>query len=78
MTGWVSIFISVGALLITGLFVSFFIGDHIIISGLKQEKKLSEKTELEVESEETTLKEVKSELKTIETKLDKIDKEVSK
>jgi len=33
------------------LFVSFFIGDRIILSGLKKEKKLAEKTEEEIKSE---------------------------
>jgi hypothetical protein len=35
-------------LLMSGLFVSVFIGDSILISGLKKEKKLTEKTEEEV------------------------------
>ena len=42
-------------MLLIGLFVSFFIGDHILISGLKQEKKLTEKTEKEVEDEESQI-----------------------
>jgi hypothetical protein len=32
----------------TGLFVSFFIGDSIILSGYKHQKKLTEKTEEEI------------------------------
>lgn len=39
---------SVALLLLTGLFVSIMIGDRIIISGLKNEKKVEEKTEEEV------------------------------
>ena len=39
-SGPVSLVISMAILLLTGLFVSVFIGDKIIISGLKQEKKL--------------------------------------
>lgn len=39
-------------LLGSGLFVSFFIGDRIILSGLRHEKKVEEKTESEVEQEE--------------------------
>ena len=38
MTGPVSLLLSVVILLITGLFVSFFIGDDIIIAGIKREK----------------------------------------
>src|SRR3989344_9228861 len=44
---FVSLLISIGLLLGTGLFVSFFIGDRIILSGLKHEKKVDEKTEEE-------------------------------
>ena len=40
---WTSIIISLILLLMTGLFVSFFIGHYIIFSGLKQEKKIEEK-----------------------------------
>jgi len=38
-------------LLLTGLLVSFFVGDSIILSGVTREKKLVEKTESEVRSE---------------------------
>ena len=49
-----SIVISLLILLLSGLFVSFFVGDAIIISGLKQDKKLIEKTEAEVDAEINT------------------------
>ena len=39
-------------LLVTGLFVSIFIGERIIISGIKNEKKATDKTEVEVGKEE--------------------------
>ncbi|MFA6430406.1 MAG: hypothetical protein WC229_02000 [Candidatus Paceibacterota bacterium] len=39
-------------LLLTGLFVATMIGDRIILSGLKHEKKVEEKTEVEVRQEE--------------------------
>jgi hypothetical protein len=39
-------------LLVTGLFVSTMIGDRIILSGLKNEKKIDEKTEVEIRQEE--------------------------
>ena len=44
---WTSI-----ALLMTGLFVSLTIGDRIILSGIKHEKKVEEKTEIEIKGEE--------------------------
>ena len=51
MTGWVSLIVSIVILLMTGLFVSFFIGDNIIITGIRKEKKLIDKTEEEIEIE---------------------------
>ncbi len=69
LSGPNSLILSVLVLLVTGLFVSFFIGERIIISGLKQEKKLFEKTEEEV-------KEEAGELTKIEEKLDEIERDI--
>lgn len=60
---YVTLIISVCVLLATGLFVSFFVGDTILISGIKKEKKLIEKTEEEVDEEVGFLKKVDEELK---------------
>ena len=50
-----SIIVGIILLLATGLLVSFFIGDNIILSGHKREKKLAERTESEVlKTAETT------------------------
>ncbi len=51
MTSIVSIASGSILLLATGLLVSVFIGDQVIISGLRGEKKVTEKTEVEVEYE---------------------------
>lgn len=56
-------------LLLTGVFVSAFIGSQLIITGLKGEKKLTEKTEEEVKTES-------GELRRVESKLSKIEKEI--
>lgn len=56
-------------LLATGLMVSFFIGDTILISGLKREKKIADKTEVEIRAES-------EELTTIEHELQKIEQDV--
>lgn len=56
-------------LLMTGVFVSAFIGNRLIISGLKGEKKLEEKTVIEIQAEEETLNKIYN-------KLEKIDDEV--
>jgi len=42
-------------LLMTGLFVATFIGERIIISGLKQEKKATDKTEDEIKREDNRI-----------------------
>ena len=69
LSSWASLIISVIILLATGLFVSFFIGEQVIISGLRHEGKLTEKTEGEIETEEDTLKK-------INLKLNKISKDI--
>jgi hypothetical protein len=51
----ISFIVSVCILLITGTFVSFFIGDQILISGLKHEKRIAEKTERDIAEEESEL-----------------------
>lgn len=71
----------VGSILVmmaTGLFVSFFIGDRIILSGLKREKKVAEKTEEEVRQEESILinlalrlERIEKEIREVKEKLDK-------
>jgi len=69
MNGPVSILISVLILLGTGLFVSFFVGDRIFLSGMKKEKKIFEKTEAEIELEGDLLNKMN-------TKLDRLEREV--
>ncbi|HEY4478330.1 MAG TPA: hypothetical protein VI775_00605, partial [Candidatus Paceibacterota bacterium] len=57
-------------LLATGLFVSYFIGDTILISGLKQQRKLHEKTEKEVKEEEATLNDIQQSIREIKKEVD--------
>ena len=67
--GW-SLLGSVIVMMLTGLFVSFFIGDRIILSGVKHEKKITEKTEEEIKQEETILI-------NMALRLDKIEKDIA-
>lgn len=69
---YLSFFLSVFALLATGLFSSFFIGDSILISGIKGEKKLIEKTELEIKKESSALLDIKNELKELRVAIEKL------
>lgn len=70
--GMVSIGLSVAVLLGSGLFVSFFIGDRIILSGLKREKKLEEKTKEEVEKEIGIDTQIKNKVDKIEHDIEEI------
>ncbi len=63
-------------LLSTGLFVSVFVGDSIIMSGIKKDKKIIDKTIDEVETEKSEVEqtlalllEVKKEVERVEHKL---------
>ena len=76
LTGPVSILVSVAILLAMGLFVSFFIGDSIIISGLKKEKRLDEKIAAEVKTELDVLNNIEKRLNDIEKELKTLREEI--
>ena len=63
-------------LVMTGVFVSSFIGSRLIISGLVGEKKLEEKEEGEIETEETQLRNLQSTLTRVEKKISDLEKEI--
>lgn len=67
--GWPSAALGLLLMLPTGLFVSFFIGDSIILSGYKRQKKLVEKTEEEM------LKDVDLN-QAMKIQLDRLEKEI--
>lgn len=69
--GLISIIIGTILLLITGLFVSSFIGNEIIISGIKGEKKINERTEEELRKERISLQDIKADLEDLKNKLNK-------
>lgn len=69
LTGPVSMLVSIAMLLAIGLFVSFFIGDTILISGLKKEKRLDEKVASEVKTELEILNDIQKRLNDIEKEL---------
>lgn len=68
--GLISFGIGMLLLLLSGLFVSTFIGNEIIISGLRGEKRIAEKTEKEVKTEAEAIEELKKEIQKIANKLD--------
>lgn len=71
-----SIVLGTTLLLSTGLLVSFFIGDTIIISGIKREKKLAERTEQEVHTEEDLILDVERKLARLEREVGELQERV--
>lgn len=68
-----SLAIGVVLLLGTGVFVFNFIGNQIIISGLKGEKKVEEKTIEEINGEEQKLDKIYRKLEKIEGEIEEIN-----
>ncbi len=60
-------------LLMTGVFVSAFIGNKLIISGLIGDKKISEKAAEEIRTEEGQLKKIENALDRLEKKIDDLE-----
>jgi len=75
---WESLLIGAGALLITGLFVAAFIGEQVILSGLKGEKKVADKTEDEVRKEANILFDLRREFDEIAERLERIEGKLNK
>lgn len=71
-----SVIVGVIILLASGLLVSFFIGDSIILSGFKREKKLVEKTEDEVQAETNKVETAVLEIAAMRKQLNRIARDV--
>lgn len=65
-------------LLLTGVFVSAFIGKKLIISGLTKEERLTEEEKREIQTEEIEIKNLQKTLKKVEEKLEHIDSDIHK
>jgi hypothetical protein len=76
--GPLSIVLGAVVLLMTGLFVSSFIGNEILISGLRGEKKVSDKTEQEVALDISVSTEMERELEVILGKIENIQEVIKK
>jgi hypothetical protein len=68
----VNLIIVVLILLASGLFVSYFIGDTILISGLSGQKKINEKTETEIQAEEKELSAIRTTIREIKEEVDEV------
>lgn len=83
--GWATVFYepttvlwTTAVMLLTGLFVSFFIGERIVISGLKHDKKIFEKTATEVAEEEDEIVGVARHVRVIEKELEELTAKLSR
>lgn len=74
--GPLSLLLGTILLLITGVFVSAFIGNRLIVSGLYGEKKLTEKTKEEIETEEVQIQKMQNTLNRMEDKISHIESEI--
>ncbi len=72
MTGWVTLIAATVILLISGVFVSQFVSNHIILSGIKKEKKMTEKLEEELKSDTEMEREIIDALKRIQADIDRL------
>ena len=78
LSGFVSLVLGFLILLFTGVFISEFIGNKLIISGLLGEKRIEKKEEGEIETEEVQLRNLQNTLNRVESKLGKLEDEVEK
>ena len=74
--GPLSLVVGAILLLVSGLFVANFIGNEIIISGLRGEKRLAEKTESEIRADTAISRDLKREVQKISKRLEKIEKKL--
>ncbi|MBP9748007.1 MAG: hypothetical protein KBD17_00030 [Candidatus Pacebacteria bacterium] len=78
ITGFGSLAIGTSILLVTGIFVSSFVGNKLIISGLMGGKKLTEKATDEIEAEEAQIQGLQHTISRLEKKLDQMDQDLEK
>ena len=76
--GPLSIVFGASLLLITGLFVGSFIGTEIVISGLKGEKKITERTEEEVELDVKESIKIKQEIHAMDERIKHVEAMLTK
>ena len=74
--GPLSLFVGSITLYFTGAFISSFIGNELILSGLRGEKRLNQKTEVEVRSEMTAITDIKNSIKEINRALDQLEQKM--
>lgn len=76
--GPLSIAFGAALLLLVGLFVSAFIGNEIIMSGVKGEKKLAEKTEQEIKDDGSIMEHLVAEIVNLNKRIIRLEKKLDK
>ena len=76
--GPLSLAVGVLILYFAGAFISSFIGNELILSGLRREKRLAQKTESEVKGEKQFILDIKNELGDMTGKIEQLEKEIYK
>jgi len=71
--GPLSFAVGIVILFATGAFTSSFIGNELILSGLRGEKRLNQKTEVEVKEEEQSITDIKNGIKNISEEIEKLE-----
>lgn len=65
-------------LLMTGLFVSNLIGERVIISGLKKEKKATDRTEIEISKEDDKIRAIQEQISQVSKDIQEIKNKLDK
>jgi len=76
--GPVSFVVGTLMLYMTGAFTSSFIGNELILAGLRGERKLTEKADEELKNEVAVISDIKEELVIISKKLEMLEKQADK
>lgn len=77
LDGPISFVVGSAMLIVSGVFVSGLLGNEIIISGLRGERRLTEKTEVEVRTETGAIAEIRSEVRKISRRLAELDEKIA-
>lgn len=72
---WVSTLVGSIILLLTGVFVSAFVGSRLIMTGLRGEKKTTEKTKEELDVEESQIKNMQNAVNKIGNEIEALKKD---
>jgi len=73
-----SLLISLAILILSGTFVSFFIGEQIIMSGITQEKRIEQKTEAEIVAEDVKLSHLDDDIESMKKQIDELYRKFSR